>query len=63
MKAELKNGNLVVTIPTNGKSLNELPDSKSGKTLILASSGGNQPTTVNIGGKPVYVGFNAYVKK
>lgn len=36
--------------------------STSGKTVIHATSGGNMATTVNIGGKPLVVGFNAYTK-
>ena len=50
---------LVVTVPIN----NPLKSSASGKTLLVASSNGNQPTTVTIEGKVVILGFNAYVKK
>jgi hypothetical protein len=37
--------------------------SASGKTLVVASSHGNQTTTAVINGKPVVVGLNAYIKK
>jgi hypothetical protein len=37
--------------------------SASGKTLLVASSGGNQKTSVLIGGKSLVVGLNAYIKK
>ncbi len=37
--------------------------SSSGKTLIVASTGGNVVTTATIDGKPVVVGLNAYVRK
>jgi hypothetical protein len=35
--------------------------SASGKTLLVASSHGNVTTTAILGGKPVVIGFNAYV--
>lgn len=58
MKCEIKNGILTITVPVSAD-----PDlSKSGKTRILASSHGNQATTASFNGKPVIVGFNAYVK-
>ena len=62
MNAKLDGKNLVITIPVNGLKVKDLPKSKSGKTSIVASSGGNMPTAVNIDGKPVIVGLNAYVK-
>ena len=37
--------------------------SASGKTLVVASSGGNQATTAEVDGKPVVVGVNAYIRK
>lgn len=58
LTATIKNKQLIVTI-----DLNDPPrPSASGKTTVLASSGGNQPTTANYEGKPVIVGLNAYVK-
>ena len=36
--------------------------SSSGKTKIVASSHGNQTTTVLVEGKPVVIGVNAYIK-
>ena len=36
--------------------------SASGKTLVVASSRGNQATDAQIDGKTVTVGVNAYVK-
>lgn len=36
--------------------------SASGKTTVVASTNGNQPTAVMIDGKPVIIGFNAYIK-
>jgi len=31
--------------------------------LIVASTGGNVQTDVEVNGKPVFVGLNAYIKK
>ena len=33
----------------------------SGKALIVASTGGNVQTDVEVDGKPVFVGLNAYI--
>ena len=59
MQVELKNNKLIITIDVNPKPI----PSASGKTLVLASSHGNQQTTITIDGKPVIVGVNAYVRK
>jgi hypothetical protein len=58
MKAEIKGKDLVITIPISEK------DSKSGKTTVIASSGGNigVPGLMHKG-KQIFVGVNAYVKK
>lgn len=36
--------------------------SASGKTMVVASTNGNQATTITIDGKPVIIGLNAYIK-
>lgn len=36
--------------------------SKSGKSLVVASSNGNVTTTAQYDGKPIIIGLNAYVK-
>ena len=59
MEVELKNKKLIITIPVNEKPT----PSASGKTLVIASSHGNQQTTVMVDGKPVMVGVNAYIRK
>jgi hypothetical protein len=52
-----KGNNLVITIP-----INQNPEpSATGKTLSIASSRGNKETSVEIDGKKVIVGLNAYV--
>ena len=35
--------------------------SASGKTLVVASTHGNQATEVKVDEKPVFVGINAYI--
>ncbi len=56
MKAEIKDGNLIVTIP-----MQEPTASASGKTLVVASSHGNQKTAAMVNGKNVTIGLNAYI--
>ena len=56
----IKNGNLDVLqieIPISPRT------SASGKSLVVASSGGNIATGAIYDGKPVIIGLNAYVKK
>jgi hypothetical protein len=59
MEVELKGKKLIITIDVNPEPI----PSASGKTLVVASSHGNQQTTVMIDGKPVVVGANAYIRK
>lgn len=35
--------------------------SASGKTLVVASTRGNQKTAIQVDGKDLYLGLNAYV--
>ena len=42
--------------------LQEPTPSASGKTLVVATTHGNQPTDVQINGQPVIVGVNAYIR-
>ena len=52
-----KEGNeLVIRIP-----LQQPEPSTSGKTLIVAKTGGNKETNVEIDGQKVYVGVSAYI--
>ncbi len=57
MKVEVKGTDLVITIP-----MQKPAPSSSGKTLIVATTGGNQVTTAQVNGKPVTLGLNAYIK-
>ena len=58
MNVEIKGKQIVITA-----DLQTPAPSASGKTLVVASSHGNQATTAVIDGKPVVVGFNCYIKK
>lgn len=49
---------LVVTIPVNS----DPPLSSTGKTRIVASTHGNQPTTLTVNGQIVKIGLTAFVK-
>lgn len=57
MNATIKDNHLVVTIP-----LNSPRPSASGKTLVVATSGGNVVTGAQVNGKNVTIGLNAYIK-
>ena len=58
LNAEIKGEQLVITI-----DLQEPKPSASGKTLVVATSHGNQTTDAEINGQPVIVGVNAYIRK
>jgi hypothetical protein len=47
---------LKITIPINERR------STSGKTMVIASTNGNIPISVQYKGKPVILGLNAYYK-
>lgn len=57
MNAKIENGELIVRIPVNDPPR----PSKSGESLIVATSGGNQSTSLIVDGKPVTIGLNAYI--
>ncbi len=59
MKVSIENNELVIRIPME----NPPQPSASGKTLVVASSRGNQKTDVLIDGKPITIGLNAYIAK
>ncbi len=58
MKVEIKGKQMIITVDMQTPS-----PSASGKTLVVASSRGNVATAAIIDGKPVVVGFNAYIRK
>lgn len=49
---------LVVTIPVNP----DAPLSSTGKTRIVASTHGNQPTPITVNGQTVKIGLTAFYK-
>ena len=57
MNAKLENGKLIITIDTQ----TPVP-SASGKTLVVATTRGNVTTQVQVNGKPVTIGLNAFIK-
>lgn len=59
MHVEMKDKKLIVVIPLE----DPIGDSASGKTLLIASSHGNQKTDLLYKGQPVIVGLSAYVRK
>lgn len=58
MKVTVEKGELVIRVPLR----KEPQPSGSGKNLVVATSGGNQKTEALFNGKPITVGFNAYIK-
>jgi len=56
MHATIDGNELVIRIP-----LQDPAPSRSGKTLVVASSRGNVQTQAKIDGRPITVGLNAYV--
>jgi hypothetical protein len=58
LKAELKGNKLIIEIDTQ-----EPEPSKTGKTLTIASTRGNQVTPIMVHGQPLIVGLNAYIKR
>ena len=59
MNAKIVGTTLVIEIPLNAVPVS----SGSGKTLVVASSHGNQVTQARVQGKNVVVGLNAYIPK
>ncbi len=57
LTAAIEGEYLVIRVPLNSKPI----PSASGKTLVVATSHGNKQTEVEVQGKPVIVGVNAYI--
>jgi hypothetical protein len=57
LTAAIEDGFLVIRVPLNPTPVR----SATGKTMVVASSHGNKQTEVEVDGKPVIVGVNAYV--
>lgn len=57
MTATIENNELVIRI-----TISKQP-SKSGKTILVASTHGGEPTAAVVDGKPVTVSLNAWIAK
>jgi len=57
MNVVIEKDKILTTLPIAPRT------SKSGKSLVIASTGGNQTTSVLYDGKEIVVGVNAYIKK
>ena len=58
VEVKIEDGDLIIRLPLR----NPRP-SASGKTLVVASTGGNVQTTLIYEGKPLTVGVNAYISR
>ncbi len=58
MQVTVEKNDIVIRIPKNPKPVL----SASGKTLQVASSHGNTPTSVQIDDSPLIVGVNCYIR-
>lgn len=58
-RAEIKGKVLVIEVDIEG----EPTPSATGKTMVVASSRGNQATKATVNGQPVIVGVNAYIRR
>jgi hypothetical protein len=57
MQVTIKDGNLIIAVPLQTPT----PSKSSGKTLVVASTHGNCKTDVEVQGKKVTIGLNAYI--
>jgi hypothetical protein len=58
METKIENGKLIISIPITAPR-----PSASGKTLVVATTGGNIQTAATVDGKAVTIGVNAYIKR
>jgi hypothetical protein len=59
MRATVEGNELVIRIPM----LSEPTRSKSGKTMLVATTNGNVMTEATVNRKPITIGLNAYIAK
>jgi hypothetical protein len=57
LTATIEDDFLVIRVPMNPTPIR----SATGKSLVVASSHGNKETDLEVEGKPVFVGVNAYI--
>jgi hypothetical protein len=58
LTATVEDGYLVIRVPLNPTPIR----SSTGKSLVVASTHGNKQTDLEIDGKPVILGLNAYIQ-
>jgi len=58
MKVEVKNGKLIIEM-----DLQEPRPSRSGKTLVVATTSGIVKTAAEANGKPINLGVNAFINR
>jgi hypothetical protein len=59
VNVSIENGELVIRLPLNKTPI----PSTTGKTLVVASTRGNQQTEAVVNGQPLIVGVNAYIPR
>jgi polysaccharide deacetylase 2 family uncharacterized protein YibQ len=59
LMASIEGEYLVIRVPLNPQPTPSAAD----KTLVVASSHGNKETEIQVQGKPVYLGVNAYIHR
>jgi len=57
MDVKIDKNTITITMPISPRP------SASGKSTVIASTAGNQPSSAMYDGKPVIIGLNCYVKK
>jgi hypothetical protein len=60
MKVEIKDGKLIIEIAVNNPPV---PSRGTGKSLMVASTGGNIKTGIMVGDKELTLGLNAYIPR
>lgn len=58
MKSKIRNGILITEVPL----ISPPRESKSGKTLLVATSQGPRRTALRVDGKPVVINVNAWTR-
>ena len=59
MQVKVTKTELIITIP---RAIPPTPSRKTGKTLVVATSHGNVPTTATVDDEVLTVGVNAYIR-
>uniref|UniRef100_A0A6M3XT08 Uncharacterized protein n=1 Tax=viral metagenome TaxID=1070528 RepID=A0A6M3XT08_9ZZZZ len=59
LEARIEGKKLVITVDLEDPPV----PSKSGKTMVVASSRGNIATGALVSGQPVVIGLNAYIRR